>query len=731
MDIVDGCEVRAAIATHVLGAATDARLGDVTLHAHQRDAVGRVRRMLDEHGGALLADDVGLGKTYAALAVARGEGCTVVIAPAAVRAHWSACAARAGVAITFHSMESLSRRGAPTIDPDLVIIDEAHHFRGTHARRFSAARQLCASARVLLLSATPVQNRDDDVRAMLSLFLGSRAAALLTPAALGTFVIRRVATDLGDSATRLPHVGLPEWLPPVDDIDCLDRILALPAPLAPAGGGDGGALVTFGLLRQWSSSRAALTTALRRRLASGLAMIDALRADRMPTRAELASWCHAEDVQQLCFPELVQTTVAQTSTGLLSQVERHVHGLRDLLDWLGRTPNPDPCRAQALLALIERHQGARIIAFSEYAATVAALFRLVLPSARAALLTHGGGWLASGRISRDEILARFSAGASLRAHHRDRIDLLLTTDVLSEGVSLPDASVVVHLDLSWNPARLEQRVGRVRRVDSMHPSIAVYLMPPPAPAERMLRLERRLRVKRALAHRALGVAGAILPGDVIPVVPIALRASERLASVLQSWRRDPGARSGPLGGAVRAAESGAIACVRVDGAIALLAVTDSRVSEDRGVVERLCASAGDESVAVDACLITETRHRVERFLSARQVSNVVDLAALRVARTRRALLRRANAIARGVSREMRPRITPLLHAVRAAAAAPLSAGAERALHELAEADLPDDAWLHAINAFAAAHAKPPPAASAEILALLLLRACGATRRGSA
>lgn len=721
MRLVDAHEVRAAIAAHVLGPATDPRLGDVTLHAHQHAAVGRLRRLLDDHGGALLADDVGLGKTYAALAVALGSTRIVVIAPAAVRQQWLACATRTGIPIDFHSMESLSRRGAPATQPDLVIVDEAHHFRVTQTRRFSAARQLCETARVLLLSATPVQNRDADLRTMMSLFLGSRAEAL-SSAELATLIVRRVAADLGESATRLPDAGLPVWLTRIDDVDCLDRIVALPAPIPPIDGGEGGALLTFTLLRQWSSSRAALVAALRARVGRGLAMIDALRVGRMPTRAELASWCQVEGAQQLFFPELVQAAVADATAELLARMEAHVRGVRDLLDWLGRASNPDADRAQALLALVDRHPGRRIVAFSEYAATVAALFRLVVPSARAAMLTHGGGRLASGRISRAEVLERFSVGSSLRVHERDRIDLLLTTDVLSEGVNLPDASVVVHLDLSWNPARLEQRVGRARRVDSEHRSIAVYLIPPPAPAERLLRLEHRLRVKRAVAHRAVGVAGAILPDDEPSTEPVAIRASEGLARVLHAWRRGGDRRQGPLAAAVRSPGCGALVCVRVDGGVALFGVTDSRVSDDRDIVERLCRAAGGDSVAVDAVLVAETLRRVETFLNARRVSKVVEPTALHVARTRRALLRRADGIARCASREMRPRITPLLHAVRAAAAAPLSAGGERALAELAEAELPDAVWLRAIDEFASAHARPLPAARVEVLALLLLRA---------
>ena len=50
------------------------RIGSVTLHPHQREGADRVRRIIDRHGGALLCDAVGVGKTYIGLAVAHRLG---------------------------------------------------------------------------------------------------------------------------------------------------------------------------------------------------------------------------------------------------------------------------------------------------------------------------------------------------------------------------------------------------------------------------------------------------------------------------------------------------------------------------------------------------------------------------------------------------------------------------------------------------------------------------------
>lgn len=714
--------VRAAIAAYLLGgAAGDGELGEVTLHPHQCDGLDRVTRLLAEHGGALLADDVGLGKTFIALAAARTARDALVVAPASLRDSWMSAASRGSVRIRFVSTQSLGRRGEPAGDPDLIVIDEAHHLRSPRTRRFAAACAMCRRTKVLLLSATPVQNRLADLRTMLSLFLGRRAHAM-SPDDLAYFIVRRLEPDLEPTALlKLPRVADPQWLRPVQDVDCLDRLLALPAPLPPTDGDDGGVLLTYTLVRQWASSRAALCAALRRRVARGHAMHDALLAGRRPSRAELASWTYADGAQQLAFPELAVATETANPTALITQVERHTDAVRELLAWISASADPDAGRAGALRELMVRHAGERVIAFSEYTDTVTALYRALVPTLRVAVLTHGGGRVAGGSLTRRELLSRFGPGASATTRASDRIDLLLTTDVLSEGVNLQDASVIVHLDLAWNPARLEQRVGRLRRFGAARDTVAVYLFAPPAPAERMLGLERRLRLKLSVAARAVGVAGAILPGfSAAQETSAAAPTAERIAALVRPWRRNHAPPiEAPIGAAVRAERSAAIACVRAGRAVSLLAVLADVVTDSRAAIEDLLAHANGDETPVSSLELRATRERVEHWLRRRLVSGVVDLPALHVGRSRRTLLHRVETIARRAPRHAKPELVPLMRAARTAAMATLPAGAERVLDELASAPLSDRAWLHAIGEFAALHARDddPP----EILALLILR----------
>jgi len=113
-----------------------ASLGTVTLWDHQREAVARLRTAIDEFGGALLADEVGLGKTYVALALAARYRAPVVVAPAALRSMWNGAFTATSLRLPWISVESLSRGSLPAQRPDLVILDEAHHARNPATRRY-------------------------------------------------------------------------------------------------------------------------------------------------------------------------------------------------------------------------------------------------------------------------------------------------------------------------------------------------------------------------------------------------------------------------------------------------------------------------------------------------------------------------------------------------------------------------------------------------------------------
>lgn len=93
----------------------------------------------------------------------------------------------------------------------------------------------------------------------------------------------------------------------------------------------------------------------------------------------------------------------------------------------------------------------------------------------------------------------------------DKYDIILTTDVLSEGVNLQQAGRIINYDLPWNPMRIVQRHGRIDRIGSKHATVEMGLFFPTAHLNELLRLEETLERKLAQAEAAVG-AGVVLPG---------------------------------------------------------------------------------------------------------------------------------------------------------------------------------------------------------------------------
>jgi len=343
------------IARAVLGADSGpARLGAIELRPHQRAAASRLTEIIRRTNGALLAEPVGVGKTYTALAVAGALGGEVtILAPASLRSMWQAALDACHMSATVITHEALSRGREAVRRPEILIIDEAHRFRVMTTRRYAVAAELCRPAKVLLVSATPVQNRRDDLAALLALFLG-RQAFRLTDEQISAHVVRGLSVPLSELPQLIGPVGVTTT--PVDD--CIEQLLRLPPPVPAKGESLPAALLTMGLLHQWSSSRAALVAALKRRRARALAMLSAIDAGARPTRAELSAWTYASDALQLAFPALVVADDAAETcdlAGLREALETHRQATGDLLRSLAQSPNPDDGRASWLAGICDAH----------------------------------------------------------------------------------------------------------------------------------------------------------------------------------------------------------------------------------------------------------------------------------------------------------------------------------------------------------------------------------------
>ncbi|WP_263840214.1 SNF2-related protein [Salinibacter sp.] len=86
----------------------------------------------------------------------------------------------------------------------------------------------------------------------------------------------------------------------------------------------------------------------------------------------------------------------------------------------------------------------------------------------------------------------------------DEYRILITTDVLAEGINLHRSNTVMNYDLPWNPTRVLQRVGRVNRVGGTHDQIFVYNFFPTAAADEEINLEANITSKIQAFHDTLG-----------------------------------------------------------------------------------------------------------------------------------------------------------------------------------------------------------------------------------
>jgi superfamily II DNA or RNA helicase len=132
----------------------------------------------------------------------------------------------------------------------------------------------------------------------------------------------------------------------------------------------------------------------------------------------------------------------------------------------------------------------------------------------------------SGRnvTNRIEIIRRFApyyncdTEDELQRALKDPIRILISTDVLSEGLNLQDANIIINYDLHWNPVRLMQRIGRVdRRMDTSKPvnydKVYVYNFVPPKELDTVLGLYKTVSGKLIKINKALGIEAPVLDAD--------------------------------------------------------------------------------------------------------------------------------------------------------------------------------------------------------------------------
>lgn len=176
-------------------------------------------------------------------------------------------------------------------------------------------------------------------------------------------------------------------------------------------------------------------------------------------------------------------------------------------------PEDDP-KLRMLIDLIEKSPAQKIAVFATYADTITYLDENLPPefAGRKREVVIGSKLSPEERTAR---LARFTPLSVIGEDHvppDGEVDLLLATDVLSEGQNLQQAQSVISYDMPWNPQRVIQRNGRVIRLRSPHDDVYLTTMlPEEGELEKLLALEIRIKAKIKAAS-VFGMESEVIEG---------------------------------------------------------------------------------------------------------------------------------------------------------------------------------------------------------------------------
>ncbi len=416
--------------------------------SHQEETARKVLAVF--LGRALLADEVGLGKTIEAglvlseyLLRGRVQNALVLVPPSLVGQWREELAAK--FAIATHSSDDREFRSDPlrlwtesgvivaslataraerhraavtSRSWDLVIVDEAHTVKNHRTESYALVEHL-QSRFLLLLTATPVENRVAELYNLVSLIrpghLGGRAAFVKRFATAGGQIaeaarseIRTLLSELMIRNTRaLSGVHLPPRF--------ARTLLVEPGPEEHA------------LYEHLAAALRSLGTAGRARM-----LLSTLLQE-----AGSSPWAVRGTLEKVAADDNVPAGVRR--------------GLMTAADFARQASGSE--KGRTLLQALQPAAGPTVV-FTRFRGTLAFLAEVLAHAGIAHEQLHGG----VPPTERAAAIARCRNGGGV----------LLSTDVGSEGLNLQFCHRLINFDLPWNPMRIEQRIGRLHRIGQEH-----------------------------------------------------------------------------------------------------------------------------------------------------------------------------------------------------------------------------------------------------------------------
>ncbi len=614
---------------------TESRLYPI-LATYQRDAYHDLIEMATVHGGALLCDGVGLGKTFVGLMLierARMERHKVlVIAPkSAIPSVWERNLSKYfpddfgrytdDIRVMAHT--DFGRYGGITEEEllklrqryETIIVDEAHHFRMPYRNRSQKLKTLTKDRRTFLLSATPINNSLLDLYNLINFIAQDRQnhfqklgvphlrnwfgkamdvkeddqlqLQFIDDAGYQNFLrhiivqrsrkyvksleaqeddnikfpIRDKPVVIDYSLEAVYGKLLPELFSALDkDRARLKLVLYETEKFKEENQRDSSTLqdqsnvvglVRTMLLKRLESSQKALEASVEDLLLKHVTllkdiqpiMFEAWYAENQGLYKTLEEHRQArfginedEEENDLPLTTYEQKKLDQVREDLkefgrneakwIEGLNADLYVLSSLLNGLYAVTDPsNDAKLIAFIEMIKANPGLRtkkVVVFSEFKDTA----RYLEVELKKHFDPNEIVEVDSGRKvkAREEIIKRFAPyyncenDEELQKALKEPIRILISTDVLSEGLNLQDANQIVNYDLHWNPVRLMQRIGRVdRRMDPEKPvnydRVHVFNFLPPADLENILQLYRRVSGKLIAINKALGIEAPVLTAN--------------------------------------------------------------------------------------------------------------------------------------------------------------------------------------------------------------------------
>ncbi len=606
--------------------------GGLNLTNFQQDAVRRANRFLNKHGGVIVGDEVGLGKTYIAGELLRqyvqqNRQRALVVAPAYLRdGMWTQKAPEWGVQFETVSYAELRREqqlggdlNVLDLDVDkyqLVVIDEAHAFRNPGTQQSHALRTLLRGdppKDVVMLTATPVNNSLWDLYYLINYFIKNDAAFAnegirslrerfktaqaedpsdLSPDmlfdVLDETTVRRTRrfiknhyenATMPDGEGGSVRINFPDPNPrrvdytfsdtfgdayfqdvekglAAGDRDEAELTLARYRPSYYLQGEEDASelslvgLLRTGLLKRFESSSRAFANTLDRMVAQNRAALQLMDDGYFPDPDAIDEWVEMDS------DEAFDETLGDASDGRIplgaveadpkdlradletdveilerwrdgaAAVDREddekLHALRetlyDVVEEARNDAQAEEVSDQGVEAAFRRNR--KVLLFSYYEDTVDWIYEYLqdtvaedgeLSCYEGRIAAVSGASSKHGVTKEDAVYGFAPNSGDAPPDASDEFDILVTTDVLGQGVNLQEARTVINYDLPWNPMRVVQRNGRIDRVNSPHSKIFPITFFPEDRLDDLLELEHSVRQKLTQAARSIGVSGGVIP----------------------------------------------------------------------------------------------------------------------------------------------------------------------------------------------------------------------------